>query len=118
MAVVTVFADGQGEGQGDAQSTVAATEGVNTAPGDIIIPFVPADGGLVQAQTVAAAPSMITPAPDGAGIAGVDPSCNQCSIYFQYVSVYYWPTPNSNNTACLAGVTAEVNGPVPTDLTP
>ena len=116
MAVVTVFDDGQGAGQGAAMSTVVATDGVDPGANDIIIPFVPADGGLVQAATVAAEASMITAAPDAKG-AG-DPSCNQCSIYFQYVSVYYWPTPNSNNTACLSGVTAEVNGPVPTDLTP
>ena len=118
VAVVTVFADGQGAGVGAAVSTVAATDGVDPEAGAIIVPFAPADGGLVQVSTVAADPSLITPAPDGAGVAGVDPSCNQCSIYFQYVSAYYWPTPNSNNTACLSGVTEQVNGPVPTDLVP
>lgn len=120
MAVVTVFADGQGAGIGNAVSTVAATDGVDPAAGAIVVPFVPADGGLVQASTVAADPSMITPAPDaeGAGVAGVDPSCNQCSIYFQYVNAYYWPTPNTNNTACLSGVTEQANAPIPTGLTP
>ena len=117
-AVVTVFADGQGTSQGVPQTTVAATEGVNDVAGELIFPFAQADGGLLRASTLAAAPSLITPAPDGSGVAGVDPSCNQCSIYFQYVSVYYWPTPNSNNSACLSGVTEEVNGPVPTDLVP
>ena len=120
VAVVTVFDDGQGAVQGAAMSTIAATDGVDPAAGEIVVPFLPADGALVQASTVAAPSSMITPAPgtDGAGVAGLDPSCNQCSIYFQYVSAYYWPTPNTNNTACLSGVTGEVNGPVPTDLNP
>ncbi|KAL8789926.1 MAG: hypothetical protein Q9195_006587 [Heterodermia aff. obscurata] len=119
VAVVTVYADGQGAGAGAAMSTVAATDGVDPEAGAIVVPFVPADGALVQVSTVAP-DSMITPAPDaeGAGVAGVDPSCNQCSIYFQYVSAYYWPTPNTNNTACLSGVTGVVNGPVPTGLTP
>ena len=122
--MVTVYADGQGAGIGDAVSTVAATDGVDPAAGAIVIPFAPEDGGLVQASTVAADPSMITPAPDaggaadGTGVAGTDPSCNQCSIYFQYVSAYYWPTPNTNNTACLSGVTEQANGPIPTGLTP
>ena len=120
MAVVTVFADGQGAAQGAVMSTVAATDGVDPAAGAIVIPFAAADGALVQASTIAATASMITPAPgtDGAGVFGLDPSCNQCSIYFQYVSAYYWPTPNTNNTACLSGVTGEVNGAVPTGLNP
>ena len=116
MAVVTVFDNGYGAGQGAAMSTVAASDGVDPEAGDIVVPFVPADGGLVQAATVAAEGSMITAAPDAGG-AG-DPSCSQCSIYFQYVSAYYWPTPNTNNTACLSAVTEEVNGPIPTGLTP
>lgn len=118
MAVVTVFADGQGAAQGAAMSTVAATNGVDSAANGVVIPFVAATGGLVQAYTVGVAPSMITPAPEvaAASVGFVDPSCSQCSIYFQYVSAYFWPTPNTNNTACLAGVTEEANGPIPTDL--
>ena len=118
VAVVTVFADGQGAGQGVAQTTMAANDGVDTTPGEVVIPFVAADGGLVQASTMIVPPSSITPAPGATTAAPMDPSCSQCSIYFQYVSAYYWPTPNTNNTACLSGVTGEVNGPIPTGLTP
>lgn len=118
-AVATVFADGHGEGQGEAVNTVAAAGGVDPASG-VVIPFVAATGGLAQESTVGVPPAGITPTPGAvpSSVGPIDPSCNQCSIFFQYVSAYYWPTGNTNNTACLAGVTEAANGPIPTDLVP
>ena len=120
MQVVTVFSDGHGAGLGVVETTVAATDGVDDPSSGVVIPFVAATGGLVQASTVGVPPSTITAAPDAlpSEAGPVDPSCNQCSIFFKYVSAYYWPTENTNNTACLAGVTEEANGPIPTGLTP
>ena len=120
VQVVTVYADGQGAGLGAVQTTIAATEGVTEMAGDFTVPIAPNDGGVVEAATVAL-PADITPAPEVApsSTAPGDSGCDDsCSIYFQYVSAYFWPTENTNNTACLASVTAEANGPIPSDLTP
>lgn len=47
-----------------------------------------------------------------------NPNCQQCSIYFQYINAYYWPTDNTNNTACLSGVTEQPSTALPSGLTP
>ena len=117
--MVTVFADGHGAGQGTVETVIAATGGVSPQAADRIATIAPVDGGVDAPATVGVPPG-ITPAPSfvPASTAPVAPGCDQCSIYFQYVSAYYWPTENSNNTACLAGVTEDANGPMPTDLYP
>ena len=119
MQVVTVFAGGHGAGLGTVETVMEATGGLTEQAGDRTAILVPPGGDLVEPTTVGI-PAGITPAPGIAPSSTVPavPGCNQCSIYFQYVSAYYWPTPNTNNTACLAGVTEEANGPVPTDLYP
>ena len=119
VQVVTVFADGHGAGLGTVETVMAVTGGLTEQPGDRVATIAPVDGGVVAPTTVGIPPD-ITPAPNlpPSSSVPVAPGCDQCSIYFQYVSAYYWPTPNSNNTACLAGVTEEANGPMPTDLYP
>ena len=114
-------------------ATTTAAGGANVAGEGVVIPFAPASGGLVQASTVYASPSSsvpgagpsITPAPPM--VAGSSPSsptvnpnpdCQQCSLYFEYVNAYYWPTENTNNTACLAGVTDQPQTTLPPGLTP
>jgi len=62
-----------------------------------------------------AAASTITPPPSPAN---PNPDCQQCSIYFQYINAYYWPTENTNNTACLSGVTDPPTTALPSGLTP
>ena len=117
--MVTVFADGHGAGLGTVETVMAVTGGLTEQPGDRVATIAPVDGGVVAPTTVGIPPD-ITPAPSlpPSSSVAIAPGCDQCSIYFQYVSAYYWPTPNSNNTACLAGVTEEANGPMPTDLYP
>lgn len=117
--MVTAFVDGQGAGLGAVQTTIAATEGVTEQAGGIVVGITEPNGGPPD---VVGGPAQITPAPNVLPSSTTDsgaPGCDdKCSIYFQYVSAYFWPTENTNNTACLAGVTAEANGPIPTDLTP
>ena len=119
VQIVTVFTDGHGEGLGAIASTMAANEGVTEQAGEVVVPIAAQAGGPVGVTTVGV-PANITPAPSlsPSGTAPLAGDCDQCSIYFQYINAYFWPTENTNNTACLAGVTEEANGPIPTNLTP
>ena len=106
-----------------------AAEGFLLDDGVIVVPIAPEGANVIQqATTEFNAATMIASAPppqSGAGVAGpVDgapsqPDCNaQCSLFFQSIDVYFWETSNSNNTACLSGVTdAPKTGPPP-DLNP
>ena len=106
-------------------ATTTETGGASIAAEGIVIPFVPASGGLVKASTVyesasssvAGAAPPVTPAP-ASSAANPNPDCQQCSLYFEYVNAYYWPTENTNNTACLAGVTDQPQSTLPPGLTP
>ena len=43
--------------------------------------------------------------------------CSQCSIFFEYVEVYYWPT-GTANTDCLSAVSSQPIATMPPDLNP
>ena len=80
--------------------------------------------GPVELLTV---PSVtVTAAPPIAGSGGGDTApitngpqdCSHCSMYFQYINLYFWPTANTNNTACLSGVTDPPATALPDGVTP
>lgn len=103
--------------KGNAVATTTGSGGAQPANDGIVIPFVNPAGGPILVSTVH--PSTITPPPSKeASNPPSDPNCQQCSIYFEYINVYYWPTGNTHNTACLSGVTDKPITALPSGLKP
>lgn len=78
-------------------------------PTPVPSPVEPGAPGSTQAS-----PGSAAPVPTG-GDASND--CSRCSIYFQYVNVYYWPAASSN-TDCLSIVSSHTQTPMPLGYTP
>lgn len=73
---------------------------------------------MVSTVQPAAASTITSPPSHPPSHGPPNPDCQQCSIYFQYINAYYWPTENTNNTACLSGVTDPPTTALPSGLTP
>lgn len=78
-------------------------------PTSVPNPAVPGAPGSTQASPDAAAP-----VPTGGGVVN---DCSRCSIFFQYVNVYYWPAASSN-TDCLSIVSSQPQTAMPPGYTP
>lgn len=109
--------------------TTALPNAIPQADSGYAIPIAPPGGGPIQEIVTTPAATLpptqasqggvfaegAAPAPDAVA-AGQDCS-GQCSLFFQFIDLFYWPTENTNNTACLAGVTDSPPA-MPTDLNP
>lgn len=112
---------------GTPAGTTALPNGIPQPDAGYAIPIAPPGGGPIQEiVTTPAATLPPTKASQGGVFAeGAAPApgavaqdCSgQCSLFFQFIDLFYWPTENTNNTGCLAGVTDSPPAQ-PTDLNP